>query len=753
MSSTWNRQPRRQRRMFVKHPTIERLEDRVVLSTFKVNTPLDTVATNLKTGKDSSGHISLRSAIEAANAKPNGDTIILPPATIGFTIAGSGENQSASGDLDIQGNLTIKGKGSGKTIIDANNLDRVFDILGGKVVISGVTIQHGNVLGGGGGLLNEGGNVTLSSVRLQNNVVFGDNGSIGVNGMGGGARGNSGGGGGGGGAALGGAIENRIGSLTIKNGVISTNQANAGDGGHGGNGAIGTGAAGSTDSDGEPGTGGAGGTGGSGGSAFGGGVYNETGASLTLISSVITGNAAQGGDGGAGGFGAVGSGGAGVPGSGAATLGGEGNGGAGGAGGGGGNGKGGGLFNAGRVTLSGKASEFTSNQAIAGAGGAGEAGANGVGGPGGNGSLSQAGADGGVANGGVGGKGGRGGNAFGGGVFNGTAASMTGTGLQVLSSFVGGGSGGDGGGGGFAIGGQGGSSGTGHGGGGGEGSGGEGGAGGSGGAGEGGGLFNDQGGAVVFKAQRSVRSQQPSVLSSDGALGGRGGDGGFAGGAFGGLGGTSAAVSAGGIGGVAVGANGGSAGAGGSGFGGGVYTQGLISMAGVTANFTKNEVRAGNGGDGGKAREANGGAGGVGKTGGKGGDATGGDGGDGGESGTSIGGGIMVDHSGALILNPRIGAKRGSKQAKGVDLITGNLARAAGGGEGGEAGTTVAGAGGVQNGKAGTATPGGDGSFRTLSLAIGGGVGVAGMATLVNANITGNQADSSDNDVANNIKT
>ena len=44
-------------------PLGEALETRRLLSTFRVNTLLDTVAVNLKTGKDASGHISLRSAI------------------------------------------------------------------------------------------------------------------------------------------------------------------------------------------------------------------------------------------------------------------------------------------------------------------------------------------------------------------------------------------------------------------------------------------------------------------------------------------------------------------------------------------------------------------------------------------------------------------------------------------------------------------------------------------------------------------
>ena len=82
-------------------PWLEVLEHRVVLSTFKVNTTLDTVAVSLKTGKDASGHISLRSAIMAADAKPNADTIIVPAGMFKLTLAGAGEDAAATGDLDI----------------------------------------------------------------------------------------------------------------------------------------------------------------------------------------------------------------------------------------------------------------------------------------------------------------------------------------------------------------------------------------------------------------------------------------------------------------------------------------------------------------------------------------------------------------------------------------------------------------------------------------------------------------------------
>ena len=108
---------------------LEQLEGRVVMSTFKVNTTLDTVAVDLRTGKDATGHISLRSAIMAADADGGSNTIKLRSGTYTLTIAGANEDASATGDLDITSNLTIKGSGSRSTIIDGNNLDRVIQIL------------------------------------------------------------------------------------------------------------------------------------------------------------------------------------------------------------------------------------------------------------------------------------------------------------------------------------------------------------------------------------------------------------------------------------------------------------------------------------------------------------------------------------------------------------------------------------------------------------------------------------------------
>ena len=205
-----------------------------MLSTFKVNTTLDTVAVSLKTGKDATGHISLRSAIMAANAKPNADTIIVPAGTFTLTIPGADEDADATGDLDINGSVTIKGKNSQATIIDGNNLDRVIEVLGGKVSISNLTIQHGRSIEGAG-LLNQGGNVTLTSVNVANNLAIGANGASGAAGTAGGNVGNDGG--------IGGVwrqchrgrcFQRGAARSALKNSVIAGNRALGGNGGNGG---------------------------------------------------------------------------------------------------------------------------------------------------------------------------------------------------------------------------------------------------------------------------------------------------------------------------------------------------------------------------------------------------------------------------------------------------------------------------------------------------------------------------------------
>jgi CSLREA domain-containing protein/uncharacterized repeat protein (TIGR01451 family) len=117
---------------------------------------------------------SLREAIIAANASGTDDIITLGVGTYTLSITGTGEDLSATGDLDITAAnaLTITGQGSDQTIIDAAGIDRVLHILNGTVVISGVTVRGGSITGfsdaDGGGIFNEG------RLHLQSSVVTGN---------------------------------------------------------------------------------------------------------------------------------------------------------------------------------------------------------------------------------------------------------------------------------------------------------------------------------------------------------------------------------------------------------------------------------------------------------------------------------------------------------------------------------------------------------------------------------------------------
>ncbi len=142
-------------------------------SAFFVNSTADAVDASPGDGKcaTASGVCTLRAAIQEANALTGKDFILIPAGTYVLTLAGAGENYAATGDLDIRGDVDIKGSGAGVTIIDGNNADRVFEIpsLSGSfntppiVSVSGVTITNGNSgTAGGGGLQNYDSRVTVN---------------------------------------------------------------------------------------------------------------------------------------------------------------------------------------------------------------------------------------------------------------------------------------------------------------------------------------------------------------------------------------------------------------------------------------------------------------------------------------------------------------------------------------------------------------------------------------------------------------
>jgi len=119
---------------------------------------------------------SLRDAITQANTNPGPDIINLPAGTYTLTIGGINEDSNATGDLDITGETTIIGAGSGSTIIDANGIDRAIELIGGPVILQSLTITKGSVPGGSGGNLLERQYVDLTvedSVISNGNASFG----------------------------------------------------------------------------------------------------------------------------------------------------------------------------------------------------------------------------------------------------------------------------------------------------------------------------------------------------------------------------------------------------------------------------------------------------------------------------------------------------------------------------------------------------------------------------------------------------
>jgi len=144
--------------------------------------PVDAATITVNTTDDelnADGDCSLREAIQAANtdaavdtcpAGSGADTITLLAGTYTLSIAGAGEDANATGDLDITGDLTITGAGAATTIIDGAHLDRVLQVVGVTVQISGVTIRNGSSDGYGGGICNYG-TLILNSSTISGNVA------------------------------------------------------------------------------------------------------------------------------------------------------------------------------------------------------------------------------------------------------------------------------------------------------------------------------------------------------------------------------------------------------------------------------------------------------------------------------------------------------------------------------------------------------------------------------------------------------
>lgn len=183
--------------------------------TFTVDSPLDEPDTLALPGtcRTASNKCTLRAAVmQASRTSGVGATIMLPAGTYVLTVPALPGDGESNGDLNLlspaSGSppIAIVGAGSAVTIIDGNQLARVFRVHGGRIAsISGVTIRNGFVTGSGasgygGGVLNEG------TLDITNAVITLNQ------------------------ASTGGGISNGIGNLnagklTLTNSVVSHNSA------------------------------------------------------------------------------------------------------------------------------------------------------------------------------------------------------------------------------------------------------------------------------------------------------------------------------------------------------------------------------------------------------------------------------------------------------------------------------------------------------------------------------------------------
>ncbi|MDX6633388.1 MAG: hypothetical protein QOG26_1393 [Solirubrobacterales bacterium] len=159
------------------------------------------VTTTVDEANNGNAACSLREAVSAANANaavagnacPAGDSVLgdeikVPAGT--YVLSGAaGDDLNASGDLDLdlaKGSVTVDGDGPDLTVVNGNDVDRIFDIKGdaapaslASTTLDDLTITNGTVSGDGGGVrLGTDAGGTLTNIALTANVAAGSGGGV-----------------------------------------------------------------------------------------------------------------------------------------------------------------------------------------------------------------------------------------------------------------------------------------------------------------------------------------------------------------------------------------------------------------------------------------------------------------------------------------------------------------------------------------------------------------------------------------------
>jgi len=158
-------------------PRLEPLEDRATPATFAVTTALDVI-------DPADGKVSLREAVSRANEDPGADTIVLPAGLFKIAIDGV-DDTNAGGDFDLNNAVTVRGAGAGLTVINGQQKDRVFDVIGSlphsfRVVLQGLTVRNGNAAGSGGGVQVANADLVFRDCAVAGNRASGSGGGVSI---------------------------------------------------------------------------------------------------------------------------------------------------------------------------------------------------------------------------------------------------------------------------------------------------------------------------------------------------------------------------------------------------------------------------------------------------------------------------------------------------------------------------------------------------------------------------------------------
>ena len=137
---------------------------------------IDTVTFTVTETDDTAGtcgaDCSLREAVINSNVCAGTQTIDIPAGIYDLSIVGTGEDAAATGDLDITDDAILMGLGA--PFIDANGIDRVFEIHSTATVEMHSMLIRGGEAQQGAGVRNYGNLTMVGGVVTNNTGVMGD---------------------------------------------------------------------------------------------------------------------------------------------------------------------------------------------------------------------------------------------------------------------------------------------------------------------------------------------------------------------------------------------------------------------------------------------------------------------------------------------------------------------------------------------------------------------------------------------------